>query len=45
MAQSYENEHSACTKIGGYLVFQRSNASGLPENDRAFRLPVLFPPK
>jgi hypothetical protein len=29
----------------GYLVFQRSNASGLPEHDRSFRLPVLFPPK
>lgn len=28
----------------GYLVFERANPSGLPENDRAFRLPVLFAP-
>lgn len=29
----------------GYLVFMRSNASGKPENDMEYRLPVLFPPK
>lgn len=28
----------------GYLVFERANPSGRPENDRSFRLPVLFPP-
>lgn len=29
----------------GYLVFQRSNASGRAAQDRAYRLPVLFPPE
>lgn len=29
----------------GYLVFSRSNASGKPEHDRKYRIPVLFPPK
>ncbi len=29
----------------GYLVFNRSNASGKPEHDRVYRLPILFPPK
>jgi hypothetical protein len=29
----------------GYLVLERSNASGKPEHDRIYRLPVLFPPK
>ncbi len=29
----------------GYLVFSRSNASGKPEHDRVYRIPVLFPPK
>ncbi|WP_203296025.1 Gmad2 immunoglobulin-like domain-containing protein [Luteirhabdus pelagi] len=29
----------------GYLVFERDNPSGTPENDRSYRLPVLFPPK
>ncbi|MCH2489638.1 MAG: Gmad2 immunoglobulin-like domain-containing protein [Flavobacteriales bacterium] len=29
----------------GYLVFKRANASGKPEHDRTYRLPVLFPPK
>lgn len=28
----------------GYLVFKRANPSDLKENDREFRLPVLFPP-
>lgn len=26
----------------GYLIFRRSNASGMPEHDRSFRLPVNF---
>ena len=29
----------------GYLVFHRSNASGLPKHDMEYRQPVLFPPK
>ncbi|MFD1095180.1 Gmad2 immunoglobulin-like domain-containing protein [Salegentibacter chungangensis] len=29
----------------GYLVFERANPSGKPENDQSYRLPVLFPPK
>lgn len=29
----------------GYLIFSRSNASGKPEHDRKYRIPVLFPPK
>ena len=29
----------------GYLVFERANPSGRPENERSFRLPVLFPPR
>ena len=29
----------------GYLVFEKSNASGKPQHDRSYRLPVLFPPK
>lgn len=29
----------------GYLVFNRSNASGKPEHDRVYRIPVVFPPK
>lgn len=29
----------------GYLIFHRSNASGLPENDMEYRLPVIFPPR
>jgi hypothetical protein len=28
----------------GYLIFNRANASGLQENDRTYRMPVLFPP-
>ncbi|GAB2779202.1 hypothetical protein GCM10010465_27380 [Actinomadura fibrosa] len=27
----------------GYLVLERANASGKPEHDRVYRLPVLFP--
>lgn len=27
----------------GYLVFHRHNASGLPEHDMKYRLPVIFP--
>ncbi len=29
----------------GYLIFSRSNASGKPEHDRIYRIPVLFSPK
>lgn len=29
----------------GYLIFSRSNASGKPEHDRTYRIPVIFPPK
>lgn len=29
----------------GYLVFQRANPSGMPENAMSYRIPVLFPPK
>lgn len=29
----------------GYLVFEKANASGKPEMDREYRLPVIFPPK
>lgn len=29
----------------GYLIFSRANASGKPEHDRVYRIPVLFPPK
>jgi hypothetical protein len=29
----------------GYLVFKNANASGKPEKDREYRLPVIFPPK
>jgi hypothetical protein len=29
----------------GYLIFEKSNASGKPELDRKYTLPVLFPPK
>lgn len=29
----------------GFLIFSRSNASGLPEHDRMYRLPVLFQTK
>lgn len=29
----------------GYLIFSRANASGKPEHDRVYRLPVLFRPK
>ena len=29
----------------GYLVIEKSNPSGKPENDDQYRLPVLFPPK
>ncbi len=29
----------------GYLVFKRANPSDKPENDREYRIPVLFPPK
>lgn len=29
----------------GYLLFEKSNASGKPEHDRHFRLPVLFSPR
>ena len=29
----------------GYLVFKRANPSDLKENDREFRIPILFPPK
>ncbi len=29
----------------GYLLFKKSNASGKPEMDRSYRVPVLFPPK
>jgi hypothetical protein len=29
----------------GMLVLERANASGLPEHDRHYQLPVIFPPK
>lgn len=29
----------------GYLVFKRANPSDMRENDREYRLPVIFPPK
>ncbi|PVW16240.1 Gmad2 immunoglobulin-like domain-containing protein [Marixanthomonas spongiae] len=29
----------------GYLVFERANPSGKPENEREYRLPVIFPPR
>ncbi|PPK88648.1 immunoglobulin-like protein involved in spore germination [Neolewinella xylanilytica] len=29
----------------GYLVFERANPSGLPENARSYRLPVRFQPR
>lgn len=29
----------------GYLIFNRANPSGKPENEMEYRLPVLFPPK
>ena len=28
----------------GYLIFDRANPSGLPENARSYRVPVRFPP-
>ena len=37
-------EFEAPDDESGYLVFERANPSGLPENARSFRVPVRFPP-
>ncbi|MCP9198369.1 Gmad2 immunoglobulin-like domain-containing protein [Gramella sp. GC03-9] len=29
----------------GYLLLERANPSGLPENDKQYHIPVIFPPK
>lgn len=38
-------EFDAPDDEGGYLLFKRANPSDNPENDREFKIPVLFPPK
>lgn len=35
-------EFNAVGSEAGYIIFQRSNASGKPEHDRSYRLPVRF---
>ncbi|MGB7786361.1 MAG: Gmad2 immunoglobulin-like domain-containing protein [Salinimicrobium sp.] len=39
---SAEVEFEAAGYEEGKLILRRSNASGLPENDRSYRLPVYF---
>lgn len=39
---SAEVEFDAGSSEKGSLILRRSNASGLPENDKAYRLPVYF---
>lgn len=39
---SAEVEFQAAGAKQGALILRRSNASGLPENDRSYRLPVYF---
>ncbi|MGB7842382.1 MAG: Gmad2 immunoglobulin-like domain-containing protein [Salinimicrobium sp.] len=39
---SAEVEFEAAGAVKGSLILRRANASGLPENDRSYRLPVSF---
>lgn len=40
-----EIEFEATDDERGYIVFKRANPSGKTENDRQYRIPIIFPPK